>query len=141
MASEFLVRLQQITPQLPDLKEFQQEQVGNVRMIEGEGGQIFSFGLLTTNSIKVMHAFMPQGVTLPDHDHESVWELVVVTQGAIQVELVDPWAGLVRKALGYGESFYASPHQRHSVQATEDSWLLVVQLPETPSQEGFEYAA
>ena len=124
-----LERLRELTSRLPGMNGFEQSRMGSMTTLEAEGGQVFVFELVATDGIKMLHMFMPKGTRFEMHRHPDRYEVDVVSEGQVYVEL---WSGdgtILRKTLSYGHSFYALPDQEHRVKAIEDSWVAVLLAP------------
>ena len=124
-----LERLRELTARLPGLDDIEQARMGGMTVLEAEGGQVFVFEILATDGIKMLHVFMPKGTKLGMHRHPARYEMGVVSDGQIYVELWAKDGTILRKTLSYGHSFYALPDQEHRVKAIEDSWVAMLLAP------------
>lgn len=122
--TEHLLRLAQLTEELPSLDELVRSSSNDLVEYETENGTILGINLYSSPAIGVQRLFMSRGSELPMHQNPDQREWFIIYKGVLEVRYDSHTA-----TLGIGDSVYFDPGSPHSAKALEDTWMLGVTVP------------
>ena len=118
-----IIKLKELTKTL-DFAEMINHPLGvNIEEFDLEQGTSFMVGLFHRPVMAVARVFSSAGTIFPAHKHDE-WELVVVYQGEIHLEVEGKKIVLKEK-----QFHYLNPGQSHSAFYPVDSWVLCITKP------------
>ena len=86
-------------------------------------GHAIGFCLFANNAVSVQRAFLSAGATFPPHSHDAN-EYVLIYKGRGK-SISEKGERVILE----GECFHATPRERHTFMAIEDTWLIAITIP------------
>jgi quercetin dioxygenase-like cupin family protein len=120
-----LARLKQIAealpPTLPNLVQWNEKCFTQYKT---DTGTILGFGIYKDDDVAVQRGFLSKGAKFPPHSH-GVTEVITIVKGRLRTQGTE----IGPTDLAPAQTVTYPPHDQHSHEALEDTWLIALTIP------------